>query len=219
MNIILIGAPGAGKGTQARRLSALLGVPHIASGDLFRDIARLDTAEAREVRECMERGEYVPDDLTIDIVFARLRQPDARRGFILDGFPRTERQAEALDHKLTSHERGVDVALNIRADPDVLLSRIAGRLVCPNCKAIYNISSNPPRVDGICDVCGHRLERRADEASNVVATRLETYEKQTRPVIAYYRQRGTLREIDGTRPIGIVDAEIDEIVGLGTVTP
>ena len=162
----------------------------------------------------MDLGQYVPDEITIEIVLARLHMPDARDGFILDGFPRTEPQAEALDAKLAVGGRKVDLALYVTVAKEVLLERIAGRLVCPHCKAIYHEVSNPPSHDNICDVCGHVLERRADEAPEVVTTRLDTYKRQTRPLIEYYAHQGILKEIDGGRPIEVVNAEIDEAVGL-----
>jgi adenylate kinase len=214
MNIVLMGPPGAGKGTQARRLSSLLHVPHIASGDLFREIAQQPTDEARLIRGYMDRGEYVPDDLTIEVVLERLHKPDARRGFILDGFPRTEPQAEALDSKLAVEDRRVDLALYVTVAKEVLLQRIAGRIVCPQCKAIYHTLSRPPRHDNVCDVCGHVLERRRDETAEVVATRLDTYRKQTRPLIEYYEKHGVLKEIDGAAPMDVVEAEVDEAAGL-----
>jgi adenylate kinase len=218
MNIVLMGPPGAGKGTQARRLSSLLHVPHIASGDLFREIAQQPTDEARLIRGFMDRGEYVPDDLTIEVVLERLHKPDARRGFILDGFPRTEPQAEALDSKLAVEGRRVDLALYVTVAKDVLLQRIAGRIVCPQCKAIYHTASRPPWHDNVCDVCGHELERRRDETPEVVATRLDTYRTQTRPLIEYYQRHGVLKEIDGAAPMDVVEAEIDEAAGLRGVT-
>jgi len=218
MNLILFGPPGVGKGTQAHRLESLLNVPHIASGDLFRMVTREDTPLAREVRSYMDRGAYVPDDVTLQIVMPRLRKPDARRGFILDGFPRTGGQASALDGALEEVGQRVDSVVYITADADVLVTRIAHRLTCPRCNAVYNAVTRPPRIDTICDVCGHAVQKRSDESTEVVRTRLETYVRETQPVIEYYRQRGSLVEVDGSRPIEQVESEIDEAVGVGRIS-
>ncbi len=212
MNIILIGPPGAGKGTQAKRLHAQLGLPSIASGDIFRDMQREDTPLAREVRSYMDRGEYVPDELTIEVVLQRLTQPDALGGFLLDGFPRTEPQAEALDGALAERERAVDLALHITAPFDLLEERLQGRIICPQCHTIYNLKTNPPKHDSICDVCGHELERRTDERVDVIPARLRAYMEQTKPVLGYYRSRGILDEIDGAQSMGDVDAAVDAVI-------
>ena len=209
MNIILLGPPGAGKGTQAHRLEQVLHLCTISSGDIFRAIGRQNTPLAREVRSYLDRGDYVPDQLTIELVLARLAQTDAQSGFILDGFPRTGAQAEALDRALEQTGSKVDLALYITAPTEVLMDRIMGRIVCPQCSAIYNLASRPPRVPGVCDVCGHGLERRTDEDPNVVRTRLEAYLNQTQPVVAYYRNRGCLVEIDGSQPMGVVEDQVD----------
>jgi len=168
MNIILLGPPGAGKGTQAKRLEATLGLPQISSGDIFRSMSLLETPEAQKIRAYQESGRLVPDDVTIDIILDRLHQPDARTGFILDGFPRTIPQAEALDQKLELEGKKVDLTLSISVPVEVLVARIAGRMTCPHCGAIYNAETNPPKVDMICDVCGHQVVRREDERPEVV---------------------------------------------------
>jgi adenylate kinase len=212
MNIILIGPPGAGKGTQAKRLRDNLGLPSIASGDIFRDMQREDTPLAHEVRAYMDRGEYVPDELTIEVVLKRLNQPDAREGFLLDGFPRTEPQAQALDHALEEWGRAVDLALYITAPVALLEERLQGRIICPQCHTIYNLKTNPPKHDMICDVCGHHLERRSDERVDVIPARLRVYMEQTKPVIDYYRARGILDEIDGARSMEEVNASVDAVI-------
>lgn len=181
MNLVLLGPPGVGKGVQAERLSSLLQIPHVSSGDLFRTIVTADTPLARELRTFMDRGEYIPDRLVVDVMLTRLRQPDARRGFILDGFPRTVSQAEALDRWLAAADRQVDIVLDIVAPADVLMGRIAGRLA---------------------------VEHRTDDLPAVIRTRLDRYQQQTQPVIDYYRKQGKLVEIDGARPIPEVNAEV-----------
>lgn len=217
MNVILLGPPGTGKGTQAKRLERVLNVPHIASGDILRLIRVQDTPLGLKVREHMDRGDYVPDDLTIELVLARLCQPDAAQGFLLDGFPRTARQAEALDVALTGKGQKVDKALYITAPTDLLVKRVTGRLVCPLGHAIYNEVTKPPKFDMQCDICGRALERRSDEAPEVVRRRLETYAQQTMPVVEHYKSGGNLLEVDGSRSIDEVEAQVDR--GLGVETP
>lgn len=209
MNIILVGPPGAGKGTQAKRLHAMLGVPHIASGDLFRDIRRQDTPLALQVREFMDRGEYVPDELTIELVLDRLSQQDASRGFVLDGFPRTKAQAVALDGAMSEGGKRIDAVINISAPSDILTRRLATRIICPQCHEIYNMETRPPKRDYVCDVCGHSLERRTDEGPDVVKRRLETYILQTQPVVEYYGSQSILLNVDGARPPDEVQRDID----------
>jgi adenylate kinase len=200
-----------GKGTQGQRLSADLGNPTISSGEMFRQKVREDSPLARKIRSYMDRGVYVPDELTIDMVLERLREPDAQRGFILDGFPRTEVQAAALDKHLATEGRKVDLALHITAPIDVLARRVSGRLTCPVDGASYNLVTNPPKVDNRCDQHPDAiLQRRSDEDIETFRTRVRTYEEQTRPLIEYYRRHGTLLEIDGSLPIDRVEAEIDD---------
>src|SRR5947209_7815060 len=214
MNLIVFGPPGAGKGTQAKRLESVLGLPHVASGDIFRDIRKLDSPLANEVRSYMDAGNYVPDELTIKLVLARLRKPDAMKGFILDGFPRTEPQAEALDSALAADGRRLDLALYINVPDDIITQRLQGRIICPQCHAIYNVVTHPPKQDLTCDVCGHRLEKRTDETPEVIGTRLEVYEQQTAPLEEYYRKQGILREVNGDLPVREVDARVDQVLGL-----
>lgn len=218
MNIILLGPPGAGKGTQAERLESTLEIPHISSGDIFRTIRREDTSVAREIQQYMDRGEYVPDGLTNEIVLERLDQPDTKNGFILDGYPRTDAQARALDDALAREGRKPDLALLITVPNEILMERVQGRIVCPNCGAVYNAVLKPPRRDGICDVCGHVLERRTDEVPEVMKTRLQMYFRETQPLEWYYRTRGILVEVDGRLPVGEVNSAVDAALGMRSAT-
>ncbi len=213
MDIVLLGPPGVGKGTQAERLEKLLKVPHIATGDIFRRLSNEDSALAGEVRTFMERGEYVPDDLTIKVFCAEFGRPEVRDGFVLDGFPRTTRQATVLDEALAAQGRKVDRALYITAPAAVLAARISGRIQCPECSAVYNTVTNPPRLSMVCDECGHALIRRADEEPDVVRARIDTYIRETEPVIAFYREAGILSEVDGSLPISEVEGKIDTALG------
>ncbi len=212
MDVVLLGAPGAGKGTQAELLSEHLGVPHIATGDLFREALRGDTPLGRQARAYMDRGELVPDSVTIAMVRERMRQPDTSQGAIFDGFPRTVEQAQALDGLLTEHGRRVDIAIYIDVRPEVLLERLSGRWICRDCGGVYHILSNPPQVPGICTACGGELYQRPDDRPEVQRHRIEVYLEQTAPLIEYYRERGLLTEVDGEREIAQVQEELRDVV-------
>jgi adenylate kinase len=207
--ILLLGAPGVGKGTQAKELVKLWGIPQISTGDLLRANVSQDTALGIIARETMERGELVPDSLVNEMVAARLVEPDTIRGYILDGFPRTLPQAGWLDGRLAAQQIALPVvAVSISVDYNQLLRRITGRRNCPVCQTIYNVFSNPPKVDEICDIEGAALVQRADDTEQVFAERMRSYEALTTPVIEHYRALGRFAEVDGDRAIAEVAAGI-----------
>jgi adenylate kinase len=207
--ILLLGAPGVGKGTQAKELVKLWGIPQISTGDLLRANVSQGTPLGIIARETMDRGELVPDSLVNEMVAARLVEPDTVRGYILDGFPRTLPQAGWLDGRLSAQQLTLPVvAVSIGVDYNQLLRRITGRRNCPVCQTIYNVYSNPPKVDEICDIEGAALVQRADDTEQVFAERMRSYEALTTPVIEHYRALGRFAEVDGDRPIGEVAAGI-----------
>ncbi|MDH7497079.1 MAG: adenylate kinase [Syntrophomonadaceae bacterium] len=198
MNIILMGPPGAGKGTQAVLIVEETGVPHVSTGDMFREAVANGTPMGMEAKKYMDAGQLVPDEVTIGIVAERLAQADCARGFLLDGFPRTQRQAEALDRILHDLGRKVDLVLNIEVPTEVLVQRMTGRITCPNCKSVYHLVFQPPQQQGVCDRCGHALQQRSDDtAVETVRKRLEVYEAETSPLVDYYGRQGVLVTIDG----------------------
>ncbi|WP_067934861.1 adenylate kinase [Alicyclobacillus kakegawensis] len=211
MQIVLLGMPGAGKGTQAARIHDDYGLVHISTGDMFRAAAAMGTPLGDKVKGYLDSGKLVPDDVTIEVVRERLRQPDAERGFLLDGFPRTLPQAEALDAMLEDIGLGLSAALYIHVPQEVLLSRMTGRRICRECGATYHVVFQPPRQEGICDRCGGELYQRSDDTEEAVKTRLQQY-AHTAPLVEYYRKRGLLRQVDGQRPIDEVYAEVRSIL-------
>jgi len=195
--VILLGPPGAGKGTQATRLSLALGIPHVSTGDLFRMNREQGTALGRRAQEFMDQGQLVPDELVVEMLFDRVSKKDCARGYLLDGFPRTLPQAEALAKRLPKD--AVVQVVNLVVSDRSLVDRIAGRRVCRSCKRIHHVKAAPPRVSGRCDHCGGELEQRTDDSEAVLRERLAVYRRQTRPLEEVFRSRGQLVEIDGDR--------------------
>lgn len=210
MNLIFMGPPGAGKGTQADKIIEQLKIPHISTGDMFREAIAKKTAVGLEAKKYMDDGKLVPDDVTIKVVEERLADKDTEKGFLLDGFPRTIPQAEALDEVLKGMNRKIDKVINLEVPFDLLIRRITGRRVCEDCSATYHVEFNPPKVEGVCDKCGGRLIQRSDDNLENATKRLETYNKQTKPLIDYYGKQGNLVNIDGSKDIDIVSADIFE---------
>ncbi len=215
--LVLLGAPGAGKGTQAMILAQRLGLPHVATGELFRAAVRAGTALGREAQQYMERGELVPDAITVDMLLERIDRPDAGEGVILDGFPRSRTQAEALEAALLERGMAVDRALLVDVPAEDLVGRLSGRWVCRLAGHPYHVISNPPRIPGICDVDGSALEQREDDRPEVVRARLARQLAPMQSVVEYYRARGVLRTVDGRQPID--DVTRDLIAAVETVRP
>jgi len=212
MNLILLGAPGAGKGTQAKLISEKYGIPQIATGDMLREAVAKGTELGKKAKEYMDKGELVPDEIVIGIVRDRLQQSDCEKGFILDGFPRTLAQAKALDDMLKELGKEIDAVINIYVPENEIITRIVNRRTCKNCGAVYHLIYNPPKEDNKCDKCGGELYQRDDDKEETVRERLKVYQKMTEPLIAYYREKGKLYDVDGTKDIEGVFKEIDEIL-------
>lgn len=212
MRMVFLGAPGAGKGTQARLISESQGIPQISTGDILRAAVREGTPLGREAQGFMERGELVPDAVMVGLIRERLSQPDCANGFILDGFPRTLDQAEALDVLLAELNKPLTHVFDVEVPREELLKRLTGRRVCRQCSASYHMEFNPSKQEGACDYCGGELFQRADDNQATVGKRLDVYVEQTRPLTEYYRKKGLLRTIDGTRAIGEIQKEIAEML-------
>lgn len=199
MNIIMLGAPGAGKGTQAAMIAEKYGIPHISTGDIFRMNIKENTELGQKAKVYIDRGDLVPDELTTNLVSDRIRKPDCEKGFILDGFPRTINQAECLDKELQELGLRIDYAIDVDVPDEVIVGRMSGRRFCPDCNAIYHMVTHRPKKDGICDRCGARLVFREDDAPETVQKRLDVYHAQTEPLIRFYGDRDLLKTLDGTR--------------------
>ncbi|GEA18252.1 adenylate kinase [Moorella sp. E306M] len=213
MRLVLLGPPGAGKGTQAALICKHLGIPHISTGDMFRQAIKEGTELGRQAEKYLQSGGLVPDDVTIGLIQERLSQSDCRQGFLLDGFPRTVAQAEALDAWLAGRKEKLDAVIDIEVPREELMARLTGRRVCRQCGATYHLQYNPPAEAGKCDVCGGELIQRADDTAATVGKRLDVYNEQTAPLITYYRQRGLLKEIDGSGDIAAVSRAIGAALG------
>lgn len=208
-----MGLPGAGKGTQAEQIVEQYGIPHISTGDMFRAAMKEGTELGLQAKAFMDQGALVPDEVTIGIVRERLSKDDCKKGFLLDGFPRTVPQAEALEDILTQLDKKIDYVINIDVDHGILIERLTGRRICKACGATYHLVFNPPAQEGKCDRCGGELYQRADDNAETVQNRLEVNMQQAQPLLDFYESKGYLRNIDGQRDIKIVFADIRELLG------
>ena len=209
LRLILLGPPGAGKGTQAARISAEFKIPPISTGDMFREAIKKQTPLGKEVEKYITGGELVPDELVLGIVAERLAEPDVADGFLLDGFPRTVPQAEALDRYLTERGQSLTAVIEIAVDPEILVTRLSGRRICQNCGGVYHIVTKKERQTGVCDLCQGQLIQREDDYEATVRNRLAVYTRQTAPLIRYYQDAGLLLRVDGSQPIPDVYREIE----------
>ncbi len=211
MKIIMLGAPGAGKGTQAKRIAEKYTIPHISTGDIFRANIKNGTELGKKAKEFMDQGLLVPDELTCDLVMDRIQQDDCKNGFVLDGFPRTIPQAEALDQALNKIGQKMDYAVDVDVPDENIVNRMGGRRACLSCGATYHVEFNPTKEEGICDACGAQTVLRDDDKPETVQKRLTVYHDQTQPLIDYYKKQGILKSVDGTQPM---DAVFDAIIGI-----
>ena len=213
MKIIMLGAPGAGKGTQAKQIADKYSIPHISTGDIFRANLKAGTELGKKAKEYMDQGLLVPDELTCDLVMDRIGQEDCKNGFVLDGFPRPIPQAEALDAALAKINEKMDYAVDVDVPDENIVNRMSGRRACLNCGATYHIVSIPTKVEGVCDRCGNKVVLRDDDQPETVKKRLDVYHEQTQPLIDYYKKQNILKTVDGTQPMEEVFGAIVEILG------
>ena len=213
MKIVMLGAPGAGKGTQAKKIAGKYRVPHISTGDIFRANIKGGTKLGMEAKGYMDKGQLVPDEITIGMLMDRIQETDCERGYVLDGFPRTIPQAESLSQALGRRNERIDYAIDVDVPDEAIISRMAGRRACLSCGATYHVVYNPPKKEGICDVCGGELILRDDDKPETVLNRLNVYHDQTKPLIDYYMKEDVLHKVDGTRSLDEVFDGIVEILG------
>ena len=213
MKIIMLGAPGAGKGTQAKKIAEKYGIPHISTGDIFRANIKNNTELGRKAKEYMDKGLLVPDELTLDLIMDRFKQEDCKNGYVLDGFPRTIPQADALTNALNSNGEKIDYAINVEVPDENIVNRMSGRRACVACGGTYHVVFNPSKKEGICDACGKELVLRDDDKPETVKNRLNVYHQQTQPLIEYYNNQGVLKEVDGTKDMADVFNAIVDILG------
>lgn len=213
MNLVLMGLPGAGKGTQAEQIVDQYGIPHISTGDMFRAAMKEGTELGLQAKSYMDQGALVPDEVTIGIVRERLSKDDCRKGFLLDGFPRTVPQAQALEDILSQLDKKIDYVINIDVNHEILMERLTGRRICKSCGATYHLVFNPPTHEHQCDRCGGELYQRADDNAETVQNRLDVNMQQAQPLLDFYETKGYLRNVDGQRDIKVVFADIAELLG------
>lgn len=213
MKIIMLGAPGAGKGTQAKQIADKYQIPHISTGDIFRANIKEGTELGTKAKTYMDQGLLVPDELVVELVADRIAKDDCKNGFVLDGFPRTIPQAKALDEALAKMGEKMDYAVDVDVPDENIINRMGGRRACVNCGATYHIVNIPTKVEGICDKCGKEVILRDDDKPETVQKRLQVYHEQTQPLIDYYKNQGILKSVDGTRPMDTVFADIIQILG------
>lgn len=213
MKIIMLGAPGAGKGTQAKKIAAKYQIPHVSTGDIFRANIKNGTELGMKAKSYMDAGGLVPDEITIGMLLDRIHEADCAGGYVLDGFPRTIPQAESLTEALKGMGEDIDYAINVDVPDENIISRMSGRRACLTCGATYHIVFNPPKQEGICDICGEKLVLRDDDKPETVQKRLDVYHSQTKPLIDYYKKAGVLAEVDGTQDMEVVFQDIVKILG------
>ena len=212
MKIIMLGAPGAGKGTQAKKIAAKYQIPHISTGDMFRAAISNGTELGKEAKAYMDKGQLVPDELTLDLIMDRFKQDDCKNGFILDGFPRTIPQAESLTEALDKLGQKMDFAIDVDVPDESIINRMSGRRACLSCGATYHIVYNPTRVEGVCDACGQKLVLRDDDKPETVKKRLTVYHDQTQPLIDFYTKKNVLKTVDGTKDLNKVFEDIEAVL-------
>lgn len=213
MKIIMLGAPGAGKGTQAKKIAAKYGIPHVSTGDIFRSNIKEGTELGKKAKSYMDAGNLVPDEITIGMLLERIHQEDCKNGYVLDGFPRTIPQAQSLTGALKERGEAIDFAVNVDVPDENIVNRMSGRRACLSCGATYHIVYNAPKKEGICDACGQKLVLRDDDRPETVKNRLDVYHRQTQPLIDYYKAEGVLAQVDGTQDMEAVFQDIVKVLG------